>query len=409
MRDLFRAFRQRPLRLSLLLLQLFFSALIMTLSLTAALASRSPRLATERFNVIAGSEDANFVQTNAIFQAADVPELSALSPNVLRFGVLGELWEPNVILNGTRYAIRSGAQVSAGYFDIEPPDLVSGTLFTTEEIAQGDTVALLSDQAAKAVFGSADPIGKILLLLKQQFDPEAEAAPPTGYRIVGTFRSEPGDPSNEKPALYIPYPSDPAAVVEAASTLAVQAKPGAGEAARTEVLNVVRAHYADDLEAQNIELGKDFMIKAPDEDYFDTEVDRDVLVFSLFGVVALVVSAIGIFSTTLVEVEARAHEIGIRRALGASTSMMVRRLLGHTLVTALVGTSAGIVTAALLLPRFREPALRVGLFGGTPLTFNPLAAVLVLGAVVLVSSVLGFVPALRVSRLKPVQALHEGV
>lgn len=409
MRELYRMFRQRPIRLSLLFLQLFFGGLVMTLTLTAVLASRSLRPDAERFNVIAGSEDENFLQTNAIFRAADISELLAESPNILSFGVLGEIWEPKVVIDGTRYAIRSGARVSVSYFDMEPPDLLSGTLFTDEEIVQGEMVALLSDQAARAVFGNASPIGQVLLLEEQQFDPEAAAAPPTAYRIVGTFRSEPGDWLNEKPALYLPYPSDPTAGVEAASTLAVRAKPGMGEVARPEVLSVLRKYYADDLEVQNIELGKDFMIKVPGEAYFDTDIDRDLLVFSLFSIVSLVVSAIGIFSATLSETEARIHEIGVRRALGASAGRIVRSLLGRTLLIALIGTGTGIMTAALLLPHFREPALRVGLFDGIPLTFNLLAAALVLLIVSLISSVLGVVPALRVSRLKPVQALRESV
>lgn len=407
--DVFRSFRQRPLRSSLLLLQVFLGALVMTLALSAALNSRTPSAPPERFNLLAGYETENESGSYSVFDGKDLPRLRELAPDAAQLAIVSDLYDPTVIVGDTRYALRSGARVSAGYFDLEPPDMVRGTVFTASEIDGGENVALLSEGAAKAMFGDAEPVGQTLNLEAENFDPEAPPIPPTPYRVVGTFEPTARvGVTTEQPALYLPYADDPDA--QPASVLSVRAQPGQGEAARAQLLSAVRQLYAKDVEQQGGEEGRDFLIKAPGEDSFGLEgVDQDLLVFGLFGVVAFVVSAIGIFSATLIEAEERAHEIGVRRALGASAARIGWSLVARALGVAVVGGLAGVVGAALLIPVFQGPAQRVAMFGGTRLTFEPLAALVALGAIVFVSGVLGLVPAFRVGRLKPVQVLRESV
>lgn len=406
----FRTFWQRPLRPTLLLLQIFLGSLIMTLALSAALGSLTPDAPTERFNFIAGYSSDTFSMTYSVFYTKELPELLKLAPDVAQLAVVSDLYGPKVIVGDTRYALRSGARVSTSYFDLEPPDLVQGTVFTKEEFEKGQDVTLLSEQAAKALFGDVDPIGKTLNLETTDYRSDTPPAPPTPYRIVGTFRPTVTSQYSGQPALYLPYGSSGQA--NPASTLAVGAKPGQGEAARTQLLSAARQVYKDEIKNQGGEEGQDFMIKAPNEDAYvtgDQGIDQDVLVFGLFGVVALVVSSIGIFSATVIEAEERAHEIGVRRALGASAARIGWSLVLRALSVAIIGSVLGIGGAALLIPMLQEPAQNLFMFGGTRLSFNPLAAAIVLGTVAAVSGVLGLIPAFRVGRLKPVQALRESV
>ena len=406
----FRAFWRRPLRSSLLLLQVFLGSLIMTLALSAALGKRAQDAPTENFNFIAGYSSDDSSQTYSVFYTKELPELRKLAPDVAQIAVVSDLYVPTVIVGDTRYALRSGARVSTGYFDLEPPDLVQGTVFTETEFEKGQDVALLSEQAAKALFGDADPIGQTLNLETDDYRSDTPPAPPTPYRVVGTFAPAITSQYSGQPALYLPYSSSGQA--NPASTLAVRAKPGQGEAARAQLLSAARQVYADQIKQQGGSEGKDFMIKAPDENIYgngDQGVDQDVLVFGLFGAVALVVSSIGIFSATVIEAEERAHEIGIRRALGASAARIGSSLILRALSVAVIGSVLGIAAAAMLIPVFQDSAQKLFLFGGAKLVFNPLAAAAVFGTVVVVSVVLGLVPAFRVGRLKPVQALRESV
>ncbi len=412
--DFLRPFRQRPLRSSLLLLQIFLGSLVMTLALSAAFGSRTQDAPPERFNLLAGYETEDTSNSFGVFLGKDLPELRKLAPDVEQLAIVSDLYNPVVVVGDTRYALRSGARVSAGYFELEPPELVRGTAFTDAEVEGGENVALLSEGAAKAMFGDAEPIGQTLSLEAEIFDPDADPVPPTPYRVVGTFNPPSAARYSEKPPLYLPYASseDPTdlALGQPASTLSVRARTGQGEAARAQLLSAARKLYADDIEQQGGKEGQDFMIKAPGEDFFGAQgVDQDLLVFSLFGVVALVVSAIGIFSATLIETEERSHEIGVRRALGASAARIGSSLVLRALGVAVGGGLAGVAGAALLIPVFQGLAQSVAMFGGTRLTFEPLAAAVALGAIVLVSGVLGTVPAFRMGRLKPVQALRESL
>lgn len=192
--------------------------------------------------------------------------------------------------------------------------------------------------------------------------------------------------------------------------LSVQAKPGQGEAARAQLLSAARKLYGAEIKIQGGSEGQDFMVKTPGDESFGPQgIDQDVLVFGLFGVVALVVSSIGIFSATVIEAEERAHEIGVRRALGASAARIGWGLILRALSVAVVGSTLDIGGAALLIPVFQDSAQTLFLFGGARLVFSPLAAASVFGTVALVSGVLGLIPAFRVGRLKPVQVLRESI
>ena len=408
--DVLRSFRQRPLRSSLLLLQVFLGTLIITLALSAAFGNRTPDAPPERFNLLAGyeSEDGSS-QSYAVFRAQDVPELLELAPDAERLAVIGDLYEPIIVVGNTRYALRAGAQVSAEFFGLEPPRIVRGTLFTDAEIRGDEKVALLSANAAQSLFGDTDPVGQELNVEADDFNPDTPPVPPTSYRVVGTFELPPaGDPYSAGPALYLPFPGADDPTVQPASTMAVRAKPGRREAAEAQLLSAARRLYEEDLEEQGAKEGRDFTVLEPGDTSVGPEgIDFDLLTFGLFGAVALVVSAIGIFSATLTETEERTHEIGVRRALGASAARVGWSLVGRSLGVALVGGVSGVLGAALLIPVLRGPARDAALFGGTRLAFEPLAALVALGAVVLVSGLLGLVPAFRVGRLKPVQALRE--
>lgn len=411
METLWTTLRRRPLRFSLLLLQLFASALVMTLALSAALSSRTPAAPPERFDLIAGSESEGGSSTYSLFSPSDLPELQALTPDVARLALAAEMYEPTVVAHGTRYAFRSGARVSEGFFELEPLTLTRGSLFTDAEIRAGEPVVLLSEGAAETLFGGGEAVGQTLAVEAEafRFDPE-NAPPPTPHRVVGTFTLEATDRFGGAPAILFPFPAaaSPDVFLQPASTLSALAQPGRGEAARAQLLSAARQRYADELQAQGAEAGGDFMVRAPGENPFGPRgVDQDVLIFGLFGVVALMVSSIALFSVTVLEAEERAFEIGVRRALGASAARVGRALVLRSVALALVGGAAGILAAALLAPLLAGPARGAMLFSGGGLAFDPLAALTVLAVMGTISGLLGLFPALRISRLKPVQALRE--
>lgn len=121
----------------------------------------------------------------------------------------------------------------------------------------------------------------------------------------------------------------------------------------------------------------------------------------LFGVMALVLAAAGIFGVISYSVSRRVHEIGIRVTLGATPSDVLRLIMGESAKLILVGLVVG-VAASLALARFLSTLL-FAVRATDPLTFGVVAALLAL-----VGLAASYIPTRRAMRVDPLVALrHE--
>lgn len=121
--------------------------------------------------------------------------------------------------------------------------------------------------------------------------------------------------------------------------------------------------------------------------------------FSLFGVLAGLVAALGVYSTVSYSVSQRTHEFGVRVALGAQLGDVVRHVLGEGLRMVVIGVATG-VTLSLFAGRL-VAALLYGIEPGDPGSLSVVVLTL-LG----VATVAALVPALRASRVSPLTALR---
>ncbi len=124
-----------------------------------------------------------------------------------------------------------------------------------------------------------------------------------------------------------------------------------------------------------------------------------MILLAIFAVLALLLSCVGIYGVISYVVGQRTHEIGIRMALGAQRSDVLRMVLAEGARMALVGVTAGIA-GALALTRLMANQL-FGVSAYDPLTFSAVAVVL--GLVALLAC---YLPARRAVRVDPMIALR---
>ena len=121
--------------------------------------------------------------------------------------------------------------------------------------------------------------------------------------------------------------------------------------------------------------------------------------FSTFGILALVIAAVGIFSTVSYSVSQRTHEFGVRVALGARIGDVVRLVIAEGLRTVALGVAIGIVLS-LAAGRMIESLL----YGIKP--SSPVVMMLVAGILLGVAAIAALAPAWRAARVDPVTALR---
>jgi putative ABC transport system permease protein len=124
------------------------------------------------------------------------------------------------------------------------------------------------------------------------------------------------------------------------------------------------------------------------------------VLFTIFGAIALVLAAVGLYGVMAFLVEQRTREIGIRLALGGQPSQVLRRVLSEGLTMTAIGVAVGLAIA-LPLARLLEESL-FGIGSTDPVTYIAIAALLFA-----VSIVATYVPARRAMRVDPVEALRS--
>jgi predicted permease len=276
------------------------------------------------------------------------------------------------------YPSRMG-YISPGYTEAMGIDMVRGRTVESTDTEDSPPVALVNETLVRQRFGDVDPIGRFITV--SGMDRE----------IVGVIadmreRSLLRDP---EPSIYVPV--EQSSVRSRNIAIRVAGDP------LTLVAAVQREVLAIDPSLPVYQLQTMRML-------FDSRVAPFRLIAGLmaaFAAVSLLLGAIGIYGVTSYAVGRRTTEIGIRMAVGAERSAVIRMIVREGLVRAAIGVAIGLALAFPLSNALR--GLLVGVSPGDPLTFGSVVAVLVL-----VTFLGAWLPARRAAKLDPVRALsHE--
>jgi len=125
----------------------------------------------------------------------------------------------------------------------------------------------------------------------------------------------------------------------------------------------------------------------------------NLLLLSLFAGLSLLLTIVGVYGVVSYSVTQRVHEIGVRTALGASPSQIVKLIVKQGMLPALIGIAVG------LLGAFAVTRVMSGmLYQVTP--HDPVVFLFAAGTLILVALLATFIPAQRATRINPVGALR---
>ena len=273
--------------------------------------------------------------------------------------------------------------VGPEYFRALGIPLIQGRAFASADRAGARRVAIVNRVFAERFFPGRSAIGRYIAI------DHDEPARPVWSEIVGVAANIKGSfgPKEEDAQMYEPYRQAPSSEMQ----IVVRA---AGDPNRL-ASALRRAVWSADP-------GQPVARVLTISRIFDEQEGGDYVMDSLlgiFGAMALLLAAIGIYGVVAYSVAQRTHEIGIRMALGARRGDVLRRVVGKGMLLAVVSGALGLLAAAPL-PSLFTATLESFRVHSLPIFFCvPLLLLLVVLAAI-------YVPAARAARVDPMEALR---
>ncbi|MEP6765260.1 MAG: ABC transporter permease [Gemmatimonadaceae bacterium] len=278
--------------------------------------------------------------------------------------------------------------VSDGYFNALRIPVLQGRAFTNDDNLSQPRVGVVNQAMAKAFWPGESPIGKRLSAGSMEAFSGKPADWITVVGEVGDVRHS-GPEGETEPELYVAYQQLPFRM--SALTLVVRAKN-----ADLDLAPFVRQQ----LKELDPLLAADVGSLAQKFDSATAERRFIMSLLLLFGVLALALAAIGVYSVLAFQVAQRTRELAVRTALGADRAQLLRLVLQSGAQLIAFGVVIGIV-GALVLSRVMT-SLVFGVSTHDPFVFGTAAAV-----IALVGLAAAFIPALRATRIEPMMALQS--
>ncbi|HYP29575.1 MAG TPA: ABC transporter permease [Blastocatellia bacterium] len=268
------------------------------------------------------------------------------------------------------------------YFEVMKIPLKKGRTFDERDNAKSTPVVIIDELLAKTYFPDQDPIGKRLTF-------EGRDDKVIWREIVGVvgFLKHYGFEGKNQVHYYFPNSQRPQRTTN--FVLRTDSDP----------MSVVPA-----VKASVLGIDKDLpvaRVMAMDRIVYNSTAEKrfSMLLLNIFAGIAMIMAAVGLYGVMSYSVTQRTHEIGIRMALGARQSDIVRLIVGQGMLLVSIGVAIGIVMA-LVVTRFMQSML-FGLSATDPMTF--VVVPLALSAIALAAT---YVPARKATRVDPMIALR---
>ena len=356
---------------------------------------------------VAGTQEAEAGRREAFYR--DLLQKVRSLPGVRSAGAInhlplvGDLWDRNFQIEG-RPAPREGEIPDAiyrivlpGYFDTMRLPLKRGRAINDQDNTKSTSVVVINERLAQLFFPGQDPVGQRFTLISR------DSSKRNWLTVIGVVTNASLDDMVSPPypeiylaALQTPefmgLSSDPIAPHMTYITLVARGEANPARLSAS-IQQVVRS-FDRNLTISDVLTMDEAVASSTAQPRFE------MLLLGMFGVVALVLAAVGIYGVMNYAVSRRTREIGIRMSLGASRGDILRMVLARATIQALTGAVAGVI-GSLLLSKLMAKML----FGVQPTDLVTFTAVtLILGFAALLACA---IPARKAMRIEPMIALRS--
>jgi predicted permease len=294
-------------------------------------------------------------------------------------------------------------QVTGSFFDVTGQRILEGRTFTDQDLDSREPVAIVNAAFAAKHFAGRSALGARLRTTQPNGSQPGPWRTIVGVvstvRMLGPFNN----PGVDDSGFYVPFyspvfgPLQPTPVASQFATVVVKPRHGPGEAAGQSLRRDVAAIDA------NLPL---YYVSTPKSQQ-DALVAQNRIVatmFTIFGVVAMLLAAVGIYGVMSFSVNQRRQELGVRMALGADRRRILGMVLRQGSWQVAIGTGAGVMFA-LAIATLAGDGIQTVLFNTS--ASDPMIYTAVVGLILLVSAIAIVVPARRATKVDPLIALRS--
>jgi predicted permease len=273
--------------------------------------------------------------------------------------------------------------VSPGFFEATGTRVLHGRTFASGSAGQSERAVLVNQAVVDSIWPNEDPVGQCLRFKK---------ADAVCYTVVGVTQNSLAIEFQEQSELkvYLPLGNMPFESFSRGDVV-LRLSPTNLTTALAGVRDLLRSEFPGRL------VSTITMAAAMEPEYRPWRLGATL--FTLFGGLAALVAAIGVFSSVSYAVSQRAHEFGVRVALGASGGQIVSQVVGEGLRIVAIGVAAGIALALALGQLVASLLYEVS-------PRNPTAMIFAAGLLLAAAAAACFMPAWRAGRSDPVSALR---